>query len=366
MATLFLFLVGSLVLQRKSLHQVDLFARQKEIRRWVGSDRYMVASDSTFERVLPRMDLPHVREELQQAYRLLRQEGHGRITLPGGRMIRAAAVDGSALGGRYASALEILGEDYSTVIDVEPAPNRGKELPASAALLRRAFARHGKGFVDIVLYDGLGITVGLLTLCRRKLGAHLLVKTDEVSTLSILKDAEAIFQAGGEFARDVEKASGVDLERGLAYEVWAASGFHHAEFSDPLKVARVRIRRLKGPRKGQTETFWVVTTDPTLSGEEMRELAHRRWSIENDGFRTLSQAVDSKHVWTRGKAAAQTFEVLMLVMFLALTLALAYRAHLDREKLWEENHLRTATLGYVAQCLLLSSSEAAGRFAPST
>lgn len=361
MARLYLFLIGSLALRRKSFHQIDLWGRQKEVRKWVGSDRYMVASDATLWRVLPGVDRDRVREDLQQAYILLRQKGHGKITLPGGRTIRAAAVDGSGLGGRYASAVEILGA-HATLIDLEPSEGRGKELPATERVLRRVFERHGKGFVDVVLTDGLHITAGMLHLCRKELGTHLLVKTTELGTLGILQDAEAIFRAGGEFSRDVETVEGTDTERGLRYEVWAASGFHHTGFADPLKVARVRTHRLKGPRKGKTETFWIITTDLTLSAAQMRELAHLRWSIENHAFRALNAAVNSKHVWARGKQAALTFEVLMLMMFLAFTLVLAYHAHLDREALWSALRLRRITLAYLVECWIVSLRTAAGAF----
>ena len=61
MATLFQFLVGSLALHRRSFHQIDLFGRQKEVRQWMGTSRYMVASDATFWRVLPGMDPDEVR-----------------------------------------------------------------------------------------------------------------------------------------------------------------------------------------------------------------------------------------------------------------------------------------------------------------
>lgn len=361
MATLFLFLVGSLALRKRSFHQIDLFARQKEVRDWLGSDRYMVASDATFWRVLPRMDRREVREILQQAYVFLRREGHGRLTLPGGRPIRAAAVDGSGLGGRYASAVEILGA-HAAVIDLEPTEGRGKELVASERVLRRVFERHGKGFVDVILGDGLYITEKMLRLCREDLKTHLLVKTTELDTLSILQDAEALFRAEGEFARDVEHAKGTDMERSMEYEVWAAPGFHHGKFAPELKVARVRIQMLKGPRKGGLETFWIITTDVSLTAEQMRELAHLRWSIENDVFRSLSAAVDSKRVWTRGGMAAEKFEVLMLAMFLAFTLTVAYHAGLDAGKLWESYRLRSLTLGYLVECWLLSLGTAAGAF----
>jgi hypothetical protein len=363
MATVFLFMVGGLALQKRSFHQIDLFARQPEARGWVGSDRCMVLSDATLWRVLPKMDRPQLREELQQAYVLLRKQGHDKVVLPGGRQVRAAAVDGSVFGKRSASVVEILGE-HATVIDLQPWEGEGRELPCSERVLQRVFKRHGQGFVDVVLGDGAYITQGMLRLCREELGTHLLVKSKELGTLNILKDAEAIFSSA-EFARDVERVSGVDEERGMRYQVWAARGFDHAGFEGELKVARVVIEMLKGPRKGETERFWIITTDVTLTAGQMRELAHLRWSIENHAFRALNAAVNSKHVWTRGKHAAEVFEALMLLMFLAFTLVLAYRSQLQGAALWESRGLRRITVGYLVECWLLSLPAAAGLFAPS-
>lgn len=362
MGTLFLFMVGSLALQKRSFHQMDLFARQPGARDWVGSERSMVVSDATLWRVLPKMDRPQLREELQQAYVLLRKQGHDKVGLPGGRQVRAAAVDGTVLGKRSASVVEILGAS-ATAIDLEPWEGEGKELPSSERVLKRVFQRHGEGFLDIVLGDGAYITEGMLRLCRQELGTHLLVKTKELETLNILKDAEAIFSSE-EFARDVEHLSGVDEERGMQWEIWAAPGFHHAGFKEPLKVARMQIEMLKGPRKGQIERSWIITTDLTLTAQQMRELAHLRWSIENHVFRALNAAVNSKHVWTRGKHAAEVFEALMLVMFLAFTLVLAYRTQLQETVLWESRGLRRITVGYLVECWVLSMPAAAGMFAP--
>jgi len=103
----------------------------------------------------------------------------------------------------------------------------------------------------------------------------------------------------------VEYVQGTDAERGCSYEGWAASGFHPRGFDDPLKVVRVCLRRLKGKEAGKTETFWVLTTDLTLSAEQM------------------------------------------LKMFLACTLVLAFHAPLDREVLWKAFRLRRVTLAYL-------------------
>lgn len=354
--------MGGLALRKGSFHQIDLFGRQTATRRWLGSERPLVGSDASFWRVLPGIDDDQLRQELQLAYEGIRRRGHGLLTLPSGRRVRAAALDGSWLGGRYASALEILGA-HAAVIDIEPAEGKGKELPSSAALLRRNFARHGTGFVDFVLGDGLYITQEMLRLCRNELKTHLLVKSKEVGTLNILQEAEALFNASGEFARDVEHREGTDSVRKMSYEIWAARGFHHDGFDGELKVARVRTRMLKGERRGEMETFWAITTDVTLTAEDLRELAHLRWSIENHGFRALNDHMNSKHQWTRGKNAAKIFEVLMLFMLWAFLMVLAYHAQLGEERLRQKFGLRRVTLAFVAECWAQSIGSAVGQFA---
>lgn len=345
-----------MALRKHSFHQIDLFARTKEARRWLGSERRMVASDATLWRVLPTMNRAELRAFVHKAYRLLRKQGHGSIELPSRRTIRAAAVDGTCWGGkRYASAVEVLGEP-PVVLDFEVSTGEGHELATSAKLLRRVAQEFGKGFVDIVLGDGLYMTQEMMKLCRQELGTHLLVKTEELDTLLVLQDAEALFNGSEEWTQDVERLDGVDSERNLRFSLWAARGFHHAGYEGELKVARVQTEPLKG--KGERETFWIVTTDTTLSGKDMRELAHRRWSIENHGFRALNDAMNSKHVWTRGKNSAQIFEALMLMMLLSFLLVVAFHAHLDEEELWKKYRLRRLTLRQLAEIWLMSLHEA--------
>lgn len=357
--------MGALALRKQSFHQIDLFARNKGAKKWLGSRRPMVASDATLWRVLPQMDPTELRALVHDAYRLLRKRGHGTLELPSGRKIRAAAVDGTCWGKRSASAVEMLG-NAPVVLDFEPSKGEGHELATSEAVLRRVFYQFHdleSGLASIVLGDGLYITEKMLKLCRHELGTHLLVKTQELDSLLILKDAEQIFNASAGGARDLEHRRDIDAERGFSYEIWAASGFEHAGFKDPLKVARVRTQPLKGKEKA--ETFWIITTDTTLSGQDMRELAHRRWDIENHGFRALNDAMNSKHVWTRGRNSEDIFEVLMLMMILSFTLVVAYHAQVDKEALWESFRLRRLTLRQLAEEWLISLEDALALWADS-
>ena len=135
---IFLLVVGALALRKQSFHQIDLFARNKGAKKWLGTRRSMVASDATLWRVLPQMNRTELRALVHQAYRLLRKRGHGQLELPSGRKIRAAAVDGTCWGKRYASAVEMLGE-APMILDFAPAPGEGHELATSEAVLRRLF-----------------------------------------------------------------------------------------------------------------------------------------------------------------------------------------------------------------------------------
>jgi hypothetical protein len=362
-AQIFKLVVGGMALQKQSFHQLDLFAREKGAKQWLGSRRPMVASDATLWRVLPLMKCSELRSFVHHAYRLLRKKGHGRMELPSGRKIRAAAVDGTCWGKRYASAVEILG-DASVMLDFQTAPGQGHELATSEKVLRRVFYEFRDmegGLADIVLGDGAYITQNMLRLCRDELQTHLLVKTKELETLLILKDAEAIFNAPGAQERGIEHERGIDAERNLSYEIWAASGFEHGGFVGKLKVARVRTQPLKGT--DAAEVFWIITTDLTLTAKDMRELAHRRWSIENHGFRALNGAMNSKHAWTRGQNAAETFEALMLMMLLSFMLVVSYHAQLDSQAIWNQLRLRGMTLRQLGDRWLMSLHDAAALWA---
>jgi hypothetical protein len=246
----------------------------------------------------------------------------------------------------YASCLQVKADRGDFFIDLEVGEGKGKELPTTQRLLCRVARRHGMRFVDLLLADGLYITQKFLTRCRR-LGLHVLVKTSEEGSLNVLEDARSIFDSRP-MADAVERVSGVDADRQVAYEVWAAGGFRHMGYAGSLKVARGVERSLK-PRQGRgaSETFWVISTDESLSAGDLRELAHRRWSIENNGFKMLNEQMNSKHVWTRGARSRQTFEVLMLCMFLSFGMLKAFEAELDEDQLWESWKLHQVTLGFL-------------------
>ena len=67
------------------------------------------------------------------------------------------------------------------------------------------------------------------------------------------------------------------------YKVMMTSGFAMEGINTPLSVAWVQEVYL---RTGQQEEFWVVTSSEyltkPLTAEEMHELGHWRWDVENN------------------------------------------------------------------------------------
>ena len=319
------------VLGQTSLLAVDQYARSVEALKWHTSKKDdMVASDTTLPRVLEGVDSGPVAEMPYDIVRELAREGYWDWKLSTGRKIRAVGItDGSCFGGFWASVLTLAGKSEA-VVDLEPYQTRGDELPASRRLLKRVHEKLGREFFDLILADGLYPTEEDFRSYRGDFGSDLLVKTQE-ETLSVVQDARGLFfTRKGTVRKDMNRAEGFDAEREMEYEVVWAEGFRWRGLEYPLTVAWVREKYLK-PAKGRPEVveFWVLTTFEGLKGEELRELAHGRWRIENGVFKRLNALVQSKRYASH---SPKVQEMLLRLWMLGLTLLGAY--------LFEEGLLR--------------------------
>lgn len=278
---------------QSSLLQVDLEGREPEVKQWFGSDREMLVSDSTRVRSLETFELEPVRRILAETAERLGKRGWLSTRLPSGQKKRLGIVDGSCWGGFQGSVLMLPGGRIDPVAGYRMSPGQGHELATSRALLDDMCRRLHPGFLDLLVADGLYLTGPDLKRARDHWGCHLLVKNPS-EELTVVRDARDLFDGNPrEFQGDLEHVEGFDAERGIRYEITAAAGFSWQGLT--LKVGRVREWHVK-PKPGRPaeSVFWVVTTDLTLSAEDMREVAHLRWGIENRTFRRLSHLVESK------------------------------------------------------------------------
>lgn len=316
------------VLGIESVLELDQKGRTAQMRELLESGREIATgSDSTILRAASAWVMEPLVEASYALHGRLRHQGCASTTLSSGREVRLAIEDGSCFAGHWGSVLAFSGS-VPHAVDMEPYEKRGKELPASRPLLIRAARTLGKGFATHLLYDGLMMCKADFRLARR-LGMHLLVKTSEEKSLEIIASSKEAWMKLSE--RDLERAGveiseGYDALRHVRYKIHAQAGIRWEGLQYPLKVAWVKEAHLKGKYAGQTFTFWVVTTDESLTGEEMREMAHNRWTIENNAFKELSAQAGSKDGYIKNSHAK---EALLRMWFMGLALLKAFRLHLN-------------------------------------
>lgn len=194
--------------------------------------------------------------------------------------------------------------------------------------------------MDIILLDGLYTNKHIINqILSHK--SHVLIKTRE-TRLFIIADADGLFRCYRKFP-DVEYVCGFDSNRLCEYQVWSCDGFIFPGVGKTMKVAHVKERYI---RDGREEDFWALTTDESLTGVQMRELAHIRWRIENNGFKEFNQQTNCDHVYTHD---AHAFEALMLILFIGWNLLLLFNLE-DIRKGYE--HVKW-TLDFLSELLLM-------------
>jgi hypothetical protein len=297
-----------------SLLQCDQQLRTEVGQQWFGQTSPVV-SDTTMSRSLATMQLELIRSVLVSAYHAARTAGLSKWDGALGTY-RVGIVDGTCFGGYLASCLELVGQS-ALLVDMEPIPKRGKELPASSTLLRRVNTELGPGCLDLVLGDGLYFNAPFFTLCLEELPSDVLVKTDDARR-EVIVDAMGLFLAPPGTCEGIVRAEGTDVERLCTYQMAMASGFEMADVPEPVGVVWIRETSLK---KSRNVEFWLIFTQrygPGLTIEDAREFGHLRWDVENHGFKEFNQTMHSKHGYSQQPQVMAPIELLLSLIFILL------------------------------------------------
>ncbi len=271
-----------------SLLGLDRTTRTRSFKRLFRSQRKMVVSDSTIERVLNWLDEGQV-QQFQPAF-LQVFERHSlakRELVPKGKARRIGIIDGSCMGTHYLSMLDLCGKtDYPVML--LPYDKQGKELPTSRLLLGRAKATLGPQFPELLLLDGEYFTRNFFEEVA-SCNAHLLIKCKEPFR-DVHQDAQRLFQAKDKFPGDIIEESGFDADHICSWSIQITSG----EFAGfPVQVAHL-VEDYPKRKANQHMECWIVTTDLSLLPREIREAAHLRWHVENHVFKRLSKQSGTK------------------------------------------------------------------------
>lgn len=290
-----------------SLLGMDQFLRTEGGQRLFSVRRSLV-SDSTLSRSLETMALSPLRTLLQSIYAHARTLGPSRLLI-GLERLRVGMIDGSCFGKLRASCFAQLGA-ICLMADFERFDKQGQELEASTRLLERLCTRFGKGFVDLILLDGLYMAQGFIRTALDQ-GIDVLIKTDE-ETLDIIQDARGLLLHENAKTFGVQIVAGTDEKRLRTYEVRVLGGLFHKGVKAPFQVAYVQEQEIKTDK---AYAFSVLTTRTDLTPNQVRELAHGRWDEENNGFKAMNHLGHTKHLYAHDPTAQQA------VIFILMTVA---------------------------------------------
>jgi hypothetical protein len=302
-----------------SLLSNDRQARTKQYKGMFGCRRPMVVSDSSCARVLRWVRAEEMKKFQRSFLKTFEERDLLRKQLAvGGRPWRLGILDGSHMGGHWLVTLCLAGAINYPVM-VERSASRGTEQAVARKLLRQGSKALGALRPELWLLDALYFNVNTIRLALRH-GATVLYKFKNADLRTVTKDAENLFR---HFGGDQE-ARGRDRARQCR---WKAR--QTVDSFGGYAVQVVELTEYYPKRTGRThEHCWIVSTELTLTLEEIREAAHQRWQIENNVFKRISHLSGTKRFYF--KDHRQFFNLLRL--FLAAIAVLDYilvllRAH---------------------------------------
>jgi len=270
---------------RRSLLSNDRHARTSHYKKLFGCERKMVASDSTFARVLKWLYPQQVKQFLLGFLQRFEQHDLLRKRLsPKGKLRRLGILDGSFMGSHWMVTLCLAGKiDYPVM--VERYHKRGQELPTALKMMKEAAKVLGKLCPQLWLLDALYFTKTTIAIARRQ-HAHLLFKFKNADYRSVTADASNLFQ---HFGGD-EELRGWDRDRGCRWRVRKTLDSYAGYPVQVVELTETYPKR----KRDRTVISWIVTTDLQLPLEEVREAAHQRWRIENGIFKRISHLAGTK------------------------------------------------------------------------
>lgn len=299
------------LLGMRSLLSNDREARTSRYKKLFGCDRKMVASDSTFARVLKWLFSGQVKSfllgflDIFEGRDLLRK----RLS-PTGRPRRLGILDGSHMGGHWLVTLCLAGKiDYPVM--VERCESKGLEQAVARQMMRAAPRVLAEQRPELWLLDALYFNENTIAIARRQ-GSQVLFKFKDADYRTVTADADNLFR---HFGGD-EEQTGWDAERECR---WRLRKTLDRFLGYPVQVVQL-IETYPKRKRDRTVISWIVTTDLELPLEEVREAAHQRWQIENGVFKRISHLAGTKTFYF--KDHRQFFNLLRL--FFAAMAALDY------------------------------------------
>ena len=213
--------------------------------------------------------------------------------------------------------VQLVGADWSLMLDVEPMRPGEDEVAAAMRLLERVLAAYPRAF-DVVAGDGLYAQGPFFNFVTAHGKDALAVLKDEQRDL--LKDARSLFAQAVPTRLDRARRVG---------QCWDIEGFTSwPQVHGPVRVVRsLETWTVHRQSDDQDETLtsdwvWVTTLNQArASTATVVDLGHGRWTIENQGFNEMVNRWHADHVYKHDPVA---IEVAWLLAMLCLAVFLAF------------------------------------------
>jgi len=304
-----------------SLLSLDRESRTKAFKGLFGCTRKMVASDSTFRRVLGWLHQQQIAALLLSFLMSFeKEELLQRQLVAGGTYRRVGILDGTHMGGHWLVALCLSGKINYPVL-TRPYQKKGDELATSRKIIKDSRKILGPTCPNLWLLDGLYFNKNTFKDVRDQ-NSHILIKVEKAHFREVLQDAENLFQ---HFGGDLEKEE-FDSKRLCSWKIEQTTDSFAGY---PVQIVHL-VEFYPKRKKNRHLECWIITTDLSLSVEEIREAAHLRWQIENNVFKRISHLSATKRFYFKDP---RPFFNLLHIFFAAVALfdAIIYILRRDEE-----------------------------------
>ena len=140
-----------------------------------------------------------------------------------------------------------------------------------------------------------------------------------------------------------------DSDRMCRYEIKTAKGIKADTIDCPLQVAIVKELYTK---TGNEELFYIITNDLELTTKQMREGAHIRWRIENNGFKLLNKLFRTKRKISNDENFINN---LLWIIFIAYNCLMLFLDSIDIDNIFKNVKITNQFLiDQIYQSLILS------------
>lgn len=333
---------GIFIMALGKLGSLNKIERNKNARFWKKWIDFYLCSADTNGRVFALIHLEDIRKGLKLFYaklkrnKVLKSPWHGLSTL---------IIDGHEINSSYYRCCEgclkrnistkegyrvqyyhrivvgmlIVGGDYCVLLDSELQLPKEDETSASIRLLRRMLQNFPRAF-DVIIVDGLYAQAGFFKIALEHRKNVIAVLKDERREL--LVDARALF----EITEPSISTSDKNKKESKLWDIEELATW--TQLNRKVRVVRsletTTIKRQINGKEEKKVSDWIWVT--TLSQQEVPtqaivELGHKRWAIENQGFKELSNEWHCDHIYKHSPNAIIAF---WLIIFLAYNLFCAF------------------------------------------